>query len=104
MLDKQEIISGCCDEIAVMNYYKSKEKEHIETEVALADKYKKQLINIFELQEPGDNDLTEKNTYYHDGLKAVADSFMKLRDNFPNSNILMSLHDAESLKEVYFNE
>lgn len=100
----EELIGECCDKIAVMNYYRENESKHIETELALAEKYEKQLINIYELKKPGEHGLTDKNTYYNYGMEAVNESFQNIKAYFNESDIAMALHDIEAFCEVEFNE
>lgn len=96
----ETLIGYCCDQVAVMNYYREKEIEHIETEAALARAYDKGLITIYELKPPGSHDLTERNTYYQEGLQAVADNFAQMKSAFPEQELSMALHDYKALEEV----
>lgn len=96
------LIGECCDKIAVMNYYRDNESKHIETELSFAEKYEKQLINIYELKEPGEHGLTDKNTYYNYGMESVYDSFEEIKTYFGDSSIAMALHDIEAFYEVAY--
>ena len=100
----ETLIRSCCDKAAVMNYYRGKEIEHVETEAALAEKYNKELLSIYELKAPGTHGLTEKNTYYEEGLEAVEENFLQLKDAYPDQTIAMALHDFEALEEVLGRE
>lgn len=96
----ERLVESGCDTIAVMNYYKTKEKEHIATEVALAQQYNKKVIQIYELKAPGTHDLTEKNTYHNEGLPSMLKSWKSLKDFFDYKLFTCALHDYEALKEV----
>lgn len=100
----ETLIRFCCDKVAVMNYYRGKEIKHIETEAALAKKYNRELITIYELQPPGSHGLTKKNTYYKKGLKSVTENFAQLRSAYPDQKVFMALHDLEALKEALSDE
>lgn len=100
----ESLISSCCDAVAVMNYYRGKEIEHISTEAAIAKKYEKELINIYELKPPGKHGLVEKNTYFGQGLDAVEENFQQLRDAYSGLKVSMAYHDYNSLKEEAENE
>lgn len=99
-----DLIQSCCDGVAVMNYYRGKEAEHIETEVRLAAQYGKRLIQIYELQQPGIHGLTDQNTYYHLGLAAVEENFRALELACPELPLTAALHDFEALKAVMAHE
>lgn len=97
------IMESGCDEAAVMNYYKGKEEEHIADEMALARKYGKRLVNIYELQPPEGNAVTEANTYYHDGLEAVIQNAIRLRSVY-KGDVAFAIHDYDAWKEMKENE
>ena len=82
------------DGLLVMNYYKGSEIVHMETEVRLAAQYKKKIITVYELQEPGKHGLTEKNTYYNDGLDAVRLNYQQLREAYPEYRIGVAYHEC----------
>lgn len=90
-----------CHALAVMNYYKGKEAAHIETECALAKKYDKPILTIYELQPPGTHDLTDRNTYHQDGLEALTENWRALQKTYPS--LSFALHNYEALKEVLDN-
>lgn len=96
----EALIKSGCDSIAIMNYYQGKEYENIKNEAALANKYGKKLINIYELQAPGKYGLKDKNTYYEEGIKAVEENFAALRANFSDQDIYIAFHEYRALKEV----
>ena len=100
----EELIRDSCDMVAVMNYYKEKEEDHITKEMELAHLYNKGIIQIYELKKPGTHDLTDKSTYYHEGIDALLESFRELQ-SFANYNKFnFALHDYKALKEVIESE
>lgn len=100
----EEIIANACDSVAVMNYYKSKEQEHIFNEMELAKKYEKGIIQVYETQEPGEHDLTFDTTYYEDGIKEVEKSFASLSEYYQYEKFRFAIHEYESLKKVMQKE
>lgn len=88
----ERLIEQACDGIAIMNYNKSDETGQILTEVALAQKHQKAVINIVEMQKPGYHELTEENTYYYDGFQAVADSWGSMKEAYPYEGLGFSWH------------
>ncbi len=100
----EKLTKDGCHALAVMNYDKKNEAANIETEADLAVQYKRPLITIYELQEPGKHELTKRNTYYHDGLSAVTDSWEQLRAHYPKLAFSYALHDYRALREVLANE
>lgn len=100
----ETLIGDCCDGVAVMNYYKGKEAEHLLTEAALTRQYQKPLVTIFELQPPGEHDLTEQNTYYNDGLTAVTKAWREIQAQLSDCALSMALHDWRTLQEVLARE
>lgn len=100
----EEIIANACDSVAVMNYYKSKEQEHIFNEMELAKKYEKGIIQVYETQEPGEHDLTVDTTYYEDGIKEVEKSFASLSEYYQYEKFRFAIHEYESLKKVLQKE
>ena len=97
----EELIAHACDRVAVMNYYRKDEIEHIATEAAYAQAYDKGLINIYELQPPGEHGLQEINTYYNLGMEAVEQSFGDLQRAYPELDLYMALHDAKAIEEGF---
>ena len=94
------LVAGGCDTLAVMNYYRRREDLHLSGEAALCRKYRKALINIYELQRPGTHSLTEENTYYTAGLPAVWESWEALREAYPSLPFSCALHELEAWKEL----
>lgn len=100
----EELIKDGSDSIAIMNYLKDKEVSNIKEEVELSDKYSKEVINIYELQAPGEYDLKEKNTYYNDGVKAVEENFKIIRKEFRGKKVSIAFHEYRALKELLDRE
>lgn len=96
----KDLIRFCSDGIAVMNYYQGKEYKHIKLESELTNRYKKSLINIYELQAPGKHGLTDKNTYYGEGIEAVEINFEELKKKLNIQDISIALHEYDALREV----
>lgn len=96
----EELIKNGCDSIAVMNYYRGAEVKNIATEAALAKKYGKELINIYELQKADGSSVEEINTYYNSGLAALERSYQSVLEAYPNQTISIAYHDYKALKEV----
>lgn len=95
-----DLIQNGCHGVAVMNYYRDHEADHLSFECGLAKMYKKPLINIYELQAPGKYGLTEKNTYYSLGMKKVWESYRQLKRSLPFSGLSYAIHDYRALLEV----
>lgn len=85
------------DGIIVMNYIKGKEKEKIKEEKEAAIKYHKDIITAYEMQPPGKYGLEDKNTYYHNGIKAIINNY---NDNFKNEDIGLAYHHLDILREL----
>lgn len=98
------MIQECCDEVAIMNYYKNHELEHVENEVELARNARKKVIVIYELQKPGIHELIDNNTYYNDGIEAVHNSWLRMVKQYGTDKLLFALHHYDALKEVINNE
>lgn len=96
----EALIKSCSDSVAVMNYYQEKEIEHLKTEAELSDRYGKKLINIYELQAPGEHGLKDDNTYYEEGMEGVEENFASLRKTFSGQNISIAIHEYKALLEV----
>lgn len=88
----ERLTETACDGVAVMNYNKNDEVGQISAEEALARKHGKAILNIVELQKPGYHDLTDNNTYYHDGIQAVYDSWDRIREAYPYEGLGFSWH------------
>lgn len=96
----EELIKSGCDSVAIMNYSRDSEIKNMKLEVELATKYNKNIINIYELQPPGTRGLTEKNTYYNQGIEAIEKNFLNIQEEFYGKDISIAFHEYNSLKEV----
>ena len=100
MPELERLVSEGCTGIAVMNYYRGSESDHIDTEAELAKKSGRRIITIYELQKAGRHGLTDKNTYRGVGLEALYQNYNGLRrDHFPQ-RIDYALHSFEALSEM----
>lgn len=99
LTELETIIAEAADEVAIMNYYRDLEIEHIETEVALSVKYNKAIQTIYELQPAGSHGLTEMNTYYLLGLTELYNNFEQLFAHY-HQDIHLSYHELRSLIEL----
>ena len=94
----ETLIRECCDGVAVMNYYKGSEGENLGQELELAVRFDKSIRTIYEMQPPGTHGLTEKNTYYEQGLPAVMENWRGLRRTLNDGDRLgFALHDYAAL-------
>lgn len=96
----ETLVNRGCHAVAVMNYDKQDEADNLENEAAFAKAYGKPLLTIYELQPPGTQDLTDRNTYYNDGLDALAESWARLERRYGDMRFSYALHEYEALKEV----
>ena len=96
----EELIKSGCDAVAVMNYYRGAEVKNITTEAALAKKYGKELINIYELQKADGSSVKEINTYYNSGIPALKKSHQSVLEAYPDQPVSIAYHDYKALKEV----
>ena len=90
-----------CTGAAVMNYYRENEAEHIRGEVELARAADRPLTVLYELQPPGVHGLTEKNTYYEEGVEALLDSWQRLQEELDPQGLSMAVHEYQWAKEVW---
>lgn len=96
----EELIQYGCDSVAVMNYYRGSEVQNIATEAALARKHGKGLITIYELQKADGRGILEVNTYYQSGLKALEESYISVKQAYPDQPVSIAYHDYKALREV----
>ncbi len=96
----EQLIKSGCDSIAIMNYSKDNEIENMNLEVEFATMFNKKIVNIYELQAPGTRGLTDKNTYYNDGIEAIENNFYNIKEEFYGKDISIAFHEYNSLKEV----
>lgn len=96
----EELIQYGCDSVAVMNYYRGSEVQNIATEAALARKHGKGIITIYELQKANGGGIQEVNTYYQPGLNALEESYISVKQAYPDQPVSIAYHDYEALREV----
>lgn len=96
----ETIVKDACDGLAIMNYYRKNEAEHIEYETSLCEKYEKQIINIYEFKKPGEHSLERINTYYELGIETAEENFKDLQNKLDNFDINLAFHDYDALKEI----
>ena len=96
----RELTEEGCSGLAIMNYYKEEEAAHVQTEVAFARASGIPVTVIYELQPPDAHSLQEINTYYHEGLHAVEESWQALKEIFGKDGFTPALHEYEALREV----
>lgn len=79
----EDLIANGCDSIAIMNYRKlNSEPRHLSYELELCRQYKKEIVNITEMQPVGSHNLTSDNTYHDDGIEAVEKMWGELESVF----------------------
>lgn len=96
----ERLINETCDAVFIMNYYKQNEAENIRTEVECARAAGIPVTVIYELQPPGIHGLVEENTYYHDGLEKVEESFLTIRRTLGAEDLYIALHEYGTLREL----
>ncbi len=100
----KELIAEGMDAVAVMNYFKKDELGQIKTEADYAKQANKPLLVLYEFQQPGKYDLSERNTYYHDGIDAAKESFYFLKKELGMHKMEMVFHEYNSVREMLENE
>lgn len=95
LAELRRLIKDGCDEVAVMNYYRGKEIDHIKTEVAIAREYNKPIMTIFEFDKPDNMEIIDKNTYYHEGLDAAQLVFVEIDDYFNYDGLTAGWHQLK---------
>lgn len=100
----ERLAESGCDALAVMNYNKRNEIGQLDGEAKLAKKYGRGLINITELQEPGNHSLTDEQTYYSEGIGAVRESQDRIREAYPETELGFAWHCLEPALELLRRE
>lgn len=96
----EELISEGCDGIAIMNYDRTDEYMQIAMEVGYAREYRKGVVCIYELQEPGKHELEEINTYSEIGLEPLWESAQRLKKQFGYDRLEFAYHYYKPLQEM----
>ena len=99
----EAFIRDTCDSIEVMNYYKEKSIEHIKNEYMYAQKYDKSIVTISELQEEDGIAVTEKITFYSDGLENCHKNVEKILEYYNYEKFGYAYHYYKYLKILYEN-
>lgn len=94
------LITDASTELAIMNYYRGDEIEHMLYEAELAKDIGIPVTTIYEFKQPGEYDLTERNTYFNEGLNQALFNLQSVTEAFPNQEIYGAFHDLTALKEV----
>jgi hypothetical protein len=92
LAELRRLIKNGCDEVAVMNYYRGKEIDHIKTEVAIAKEYNKPIMSIFEFDKPDNKAIFDQNTYYYQGPDAAQIVFEEIDDYFNYDGLTPGWH------------
>ncbi len=100
----EELVKNGCDYIAIMNYFKQDEIGQISTEMKLCHKYNKKGVVIYEMQKPGEHEIREINTYYHEGIRAVKESADRLQEAYPDVFLGYAFHEYNATREVLEGE
>jgi len=96
----EALVRDGCDGIAVMNYNRTDEYGQMAKEVELARASGKGVICIYELQQPGEHDLEEINTYANQGLEALWQSAAGLEKQFQYDGLRFAYHYYQPLREM----
>lgn len=104
-VDKLEmLIKDSCDSIEVMNYYKLKTKEHINSEIELVKKYNKSIVTISELQKTNEEEaVTAQITFYTDRLQACTEDMQSIQKEYNYNKLGYAYHYYDYLVELYSN-
>lgn len=94
------LITEASTEIAIMNYYRNNEIEHMMYEANIAQFADIPVTTIYEFKPPGEYGLTERNTYYDEGLEAALSNFETIKETYADQEIYGAFHDLTALKEV----
>ena len=93
-----------CTGLAVMNYDKHDEAGQIEDELELARDAGCTLTVIYEVQQPGQHGLSERNTYYEDGPAALAESWQAIVQACGGDGLAFAVHEYRAAREVWGRE
>lgn len=98
----ETIVSKTCDSFEVMNYYKSKQIEHMENEINLSKKHNKSVITISELQKEDGKSITESITFYNDGLYKCIENIENILEYYNYDKLGYAYHEYNSLIKLFF--
>lgn len=97
-------IERTSSEVAVMNYYRDREIDHLAFEAKIAKQANKPLTTIYEFKAPGSHGLTDKNTYYDEGLMAALKNAEELVAHYNDQTIHIAFHDYHAFRKVIKKE
>jgi len=100
----QTIIREASSEVAVMNYFRDHEVDHLAYEAQVAKAADKPITTIYEFKRPGTDNLIDKNTYFNQGRMAAEENARRLQQHYKNQEIHIAYHDYRAFKEVLNNE
>ena len=91
-----------CDRISVMNYYKTKMVEHIETEIQYAMKYGKEIESIAEFQRPkGEGMPTTISLWVEDNpIEYAREKWSAVSEKYKYEKLNFSYHHLNELLEI----
>ncbi|MGD6943532.1 hypothetical protein ACQCT6_16045 [Cytobacillus gottheilii] len=92
LAELRRLIKDGSDEIAVMNYYRGKEIDHIKTEVEIAKEYNKPIMTIFEFDKPDGKGIFDQNSYYEQGPEAAQTVFEEMDEYFNYDGLTAGWH------------
>lgn len=93
----EQLIASVKTGICLLDYYRGSEAEFAATEIALCEKYGKQIVIAYELTPADGEGITEKNSYYDLGIQAVVDNYEL---NFIDNTSGLAFHDYTYLQEL----
>lgn len=96
----EKLIETACDGVAVMNYNRSDEYGQIAREIGFAREYGKGIVCIYELQQAGEHDLEDINTYAGEGLEALWQSAARLDKQFGYEHLSFAYHYLDPLADM----
>ena len=99
----EKLIETACDGVAVMNYNRSDEYGQIAREIGFAREYGKGIVCIYELQQAGEHDLEDINTYAGEGLEALWQSAARLDKQFSYEHLSFAYHYLDPLADMLEN-
>lgn len=96
----EQLIRDASDSIAVMNYYRNKEIQHIETEANLSRRYNKPIITIYELQPADQHTIIDMNTYNQLGVPVVYNNLKQVVNAYKGQDLYGSFHEFKTLVQL----
>ncbi|MBR1669923.1 MAG: hypothetical protein IJ695_04420 [Butyrivibrio sp.] len=94
-------VAKASDKVIVLNYYKNKEIDHIETELSICEENGAEIVSAYELQPTRLSFLDDTITYYSNGYDALDKSYRDLLKAYPKSQVSVAFHTMEFFKELF---